>query len=63
LLAGLHALDKVEASLWQVGLWHATLVTFPYWLASQLLHVCQSHTHLCLKQTLQVASSHTSTED
>ncbi len=40
LLTGLHALDQVEAALWQVGLWHATLVTFPYWLASQLLHVC-----------------------
>ena len=62
LLAGLHALDEVEAALWQVGLWHAAPVTFPHWLTSQLLHVCHSHTHVGLKQTLQVASSHTSTE-
>jgi len=52
LLAGLNALDRIEAALWQVGLWHATLVTFPDWLASQLLHLCQSHTHVCLKQML-----------
>ncbi len=60
LLAGLNAPDQIEAAFWQVGLWHATLVTLPDWLASQLLHVCQSHAHLCLKQMLQVASRQTS---